>query len=338
MSNSKFSKNLSSERDLNQRSIGCIAFSIVTHSALLITLAFIPKMTASADDAQTIKKSKVSDVTVMELQSSTSSNDLETKPIIIESPPQKVEEPIQPSDIVAAPPPAPVKKLAKQKPVLKVAKVVKSKEITPALPEKAEKPIEELDPKLSDDNADVELARTAQPTVAADPAASAATAETVASSDVNSPVNSVSEISAPSTPQQPLSSDDLELQKMKGSPAGGEMSGGETSSAGTPPSASQIRDASELVPRPGNPSPQYPQIDRISSRQGLAIVVGKVNADGTMGNVYVEKSSGSKTLDQEAQNTFKSWKFMPGQEGYVRKPFKFALAGEARELHAHLGH
>jgi TonB family protein len=320
MPNSKSTTSVSSDRDLNQRSVGCIAFSVVTHSVLLIALAFIPKMTAKADDVLAIKKNKTSDVTVMELQSSTSSNDLETKPIVAEPPLPKVEEPIQPSDIVAAPePPAPVKKPAKQKPVMKVAKVVKPKETTPALPAKVEKPVEELDPKLSDDNADVELARTAQPVVAADPAAAVASADAA---------------TAPS--EQPLSSDELELQKMNAASASGTMNG-EPAGAGVPV-GSQIRDAADLVPRPGNPSPQYPQIDRISSRQGLAVVVGKVNADGSMGDVYVEKSSGSKTLDQEAQSTFKSWKFMPGQEGYVRKPFKFALAGEARELHAHLGH
>ena len=209
MSNSKDSNKSSTERDLNQRSFGCIAFSVITHSVLLIALAFIPKMTASADDTQTFKKNKTSDVTVMELQTSTSSNDLETKRIVVEPPPQKVEEPIQPSDIVAAPEPVPVKKPAKQKPVMKVAKVFKPKEATQALPAKVEKPIEELDPKLSDDNADVELARTAQPIMAADPAA------TVASSDAatiaaTTPATSVPEASSPSvSAAQPLSSDDL---------------------------------------------------------------------------------------------------------------------------------
>ena len=100
----------------------------------------------------------------------------------------------------------------------------------------------------------------------------------------------------------------------------------------------RIRDASELIARPGNPSPIYPQEDRLHGRQGLAVVVGRVANDGSILSVSLERSSGSASMDQEAMKTFAKWKFMPGQQGMVRKPFQFVLAGAAKELPARLRH
>ncbi|MES2965736.1 MAG: energy transducer TonB [Bdellovibrionota bacterium] len=102
------------------------------------------------------------------------------------------------------------------------------------------------------------------------------------------------------------------------------------------PMGVRIRDASELVARKGNPSPVYPQQDRLLGRQGLAVVVGKVSNDGSVISVSLERSSGSASMDQEAMKTFSKWKFMPGQQGMVRKPFQFVLAGTAKELPARL--
>lgn len=102
------------------------------------------------------------------------------------------------------------------------------------------------------------------------------------------------------------------------------------------PMGVRIRDASELVARPGNPSPIYPQQDRLLGRQGLAVVVGRVANDGSVISVQLERSSGSATMDQEAMKTFSKWKFMPGQQGLVRKPFQFVLTGAAKELPARL--
>ena len=98
----------------------------------------------------------------------------------------------------------------------------------------------------------------------------------------------------------------------------------------------RIRDASELVARPGNPSPVYPQQDRLLGRQGLAVVVGRITNDGSIISVQLERSSGSASMDQEALKTFAKWKFMSGQQGLVRKPFQFVLSGAAKELPARL--
>ena len=103
------------------------------------------------------------------------------------------------------------------------------------------------------------------------------------------------------------------------------------------PSGAEIRDASRLTPAPGNQSFAYPQQDRLHGRTGTATVVGRVEADGSVTQVALEKSSGSKTMDQEALSTFRKWKFMPGQEGYVRKPVQFVLKGDAQQSKATLG-
>jgi TonB family protein len=98
----------------------------------------------------------------------------------------------------------------------------------------------------------------------------------------------------------------------------------------------QIRDASKLVPASGNRAFVYPQQDRLKRREGTAWVVGRVTQQGSIAEVYLERSSGSKTMDDEAMRTFRTWKFMPGQEGYVRQPVQFVLQGEAEEVKATL--
>ena len=103
------------------------------------------------------------------------------------------------------------------------------------------------------------------------------------------------------------------------------------------PQGNHIRDWTELVARPGNPNGTYPQQDRLLGRQGLAVVIGRVTADGSIATVQLERSSGSPTLDQEAMKTFAKWKFVPGQAGLVRKPFKFQLTGAAETMPARLG-
>jgi TonB family protein len=127
-------------------------------------------------------------------------------------------------------------------------------------------------------------------------------------------------------------------QKSKGVSVDAGMGTG-LSTAGTGsgiPVGVQIRDASKLVPASGNRAFVYPQQDRLKRREGTAWVVGRVTQQGSIAEVYLERSSGSKTMDDEAMRTFRTWKFMPGQEGYVRQPVQFVLQGEAEEVKATL--
>lgn len=98
-----------------------------------------------------------------------------------------------------------------------------------------------------------------------------------------------------------------------------------------------IRDASELKALPGNPNPVYPQRDRFNRKQGTAFVLGRVMPDGRIGQVVLEKSSGSPSMDAESAKAFRNWRFQPGQQGWVRKPFQFRLVGDAKEVPAPLG-
>lgn len=101
--------------------------------------------------------------------------------------------------------------------------------------------------------------------------------------------------------------------------------------------AGPIRDASELKALPGNPNPVYPPRDRLNRKQGTAFVLGRVMPDGRIGQVVLEKSSGSPSMDAESAKAFRNWRFQPGQQGWVRKPFQFRLVGEAKEVPAQLG-
>lgn len=98
----------------------------------------------------------------------------------------------------------------------------------------------------------------------------------------------------------------------------------------------RIRDASELVARPNNPKPTYPQQDRLLGRQGTAVIIGRIGNDGSVISVQLERSSGSASMDQEAMKAFGKWKYMPGQQGLVRVPIQFQLMGAAKEMPATL--
>lgn len=95
-----------------------------------------------------------------------------------------------------------------------------------------------------------------------------------------------------------------------------------------------IRDASDLKALPGNPNPVYPARDRLSRKEGTAVILGHVSPDGRITEMKLEKSSGSQAMDSASLQAFRSWRFQAGQQGWVRKPFQFRLVGEATEVPA----
>ena len=118
-------------------------------------------------------------------------------------------------------------------------------------------------------------------------------------------------------------------------PASPASRGGGTSGYSVPLGA-PVRDARTLMALQNNPKPVYPLPDKLAGRQGTAVLVAKVKQDGTVENVTLEKSSGSKMMDESAATAFKSWKYKPGQEGYVRLPVQFQLVGDAKIIPAQL--
>lgn len=93
-----------------------------------------------------------------------------------------------------------------------------------------------------------------------------------------------------------------------------------------------VRDSSSLQAMPGNPRPAYPLQDKMARREGMTTLIGRVKEDGTMAEVMVEKSSGSRSLDESAAKAFKQWRYQPGQAGLIRYRTQFQLVGDATEV------
>lgn len=114
----------------------------------------------------------------------------------------------------------------------------------------------------------------------------------------------------------------------------GASSSGGTAGVGIPFGA-QVRDARTLIAT-DKPQATYPLQDRISRHEGTSVLVGHVTNDGRVERILLEKSSGSRLMDESAAKAFSKWKFKPGQEGYIRLPIQFQLAGNETIIPAQL--
>lgn len=82
-----------------------------------------------------------------------------------------------------------------------------------------------------------------------------------------------------------------------------------------------------------NPTPDYPPISRRLGEQGLVLLQVQVTADGAVGSVELQTSSGSTRLDQAALEAVKKWRFTPAKRGEqpvsasVVVPVRFSLEG-----------
>lgn len=80
--------------------------------------------------------------------------------------------------------------------------------------------------------------------------------------------------------------------------------------------------------------PRYPSEQVLAGISGTVVLLVDVRADGSVGNVAVEKSSGSEGLDVAAREAARAWRFEPGQVagkptgGRVRVPVSFDLGPE----------
>ena len=98
----------------------------------------------------------------------------------------------------------------------------------------------------------------------------------------------------------------------------------------------KIRDVSELRAVPGNQRPHYDSIDRLQGRQGEVAFLAFVTKDGSVTQFKLLKSTGYRELDAKTFAAIRSWKFYPGQQGWVEIPFKWDLKGGAQEMPARL--
>ncbi len=92
-----------------------------------------------------------------------------------------------------------------------------------------------------------------------------------------------------------------------------------------------VLDARSLRAAGGNPPPAYPTSDRLARREGVVVLLGYVTSDGNLLKVTVEKEA-SSAMTQESYRTFKSYRYRPGQTGWVRQTFKFTLRGDPQEI------
>jgi TonB family protein len=97
-----------------------------------------------------------------------------------------------------------------------------------------------------------------------------------------------------------------------------------------------IRDVSDLRAMPGNKRPQYDSDDRLLGRQGEVAFLAYVTKDGSISKFKLLKSTGHRELDSKTYAAIRTWKFYPGQEGWVEIPFRWDLKGGPQEVPATL--
>jgi len=79
------------------------------------------------------------------------------------------------------------------------------------------------------------------------------------------------------------------------------------------------------------PPPRYPEEARRAAREGTAVLRLRVRADGTVGEVLVERSAGDPALDAAAVEAARAWRFVPATragravESWVIVPVRFVL-------------
>lgn len=115
----------------------------------------------------------------------------------------------------------------------------------------------------------------------------------------------------------------------QGSGSGNATRSGRGSGYGIP-LGMQIGNADLLREAPGNRPPSYPIEEKLRHKEGTPVIVAQVTPNGTIGQIMLERSSGSALIDQAALKAYKNYRYMPGQQGWVRKAFEFRLTGDAR--------
>jgi protein TonB len=77
--------------------------------------------------------------------------------------------------------------------------------------------------------------------------------------------------------------------------------------------------------------PKYPESARRAGIEGITTLRFEVRADGSVGTMTVEKSTGSHDLDQAAMTAVRTWRFDPARRGteavavWVTLPVRFEL-------------
>jgi len=225
------------------------------------------------------------------------------------------------------------KPLAKELPAKKVATLAKAEAAAPTTPNEkltdVDSYAEELNVKSALERARTEKASDLEPaTEEESPQVAETKPEPVAAPEPTPAATAVAESSAQ---EQPAPTAKSQVAAAQTSSTTNTVAPGSTTSQ-----PYGIRDAEDLRPAPGNRPPSYPERDRLARNQGTVVFVARVRKDGTVTDIRTEQTSSSRSLDLAAWEAMKNWRFLPGQEGWVRKGFTFSLGGDAEEIPARL--
>ena len=98
-----------------------------------------------------------------------------------------------------------------------------------------------------------------------------------------------------------------------------------------PPAAEPVTQARFDADYLRNPAPAYPPLSRRMGEEGKVILRVSVSPQGTAESVEIKTSSGSTRLDEAAQKTVRTWKFIAAKRGdtaiqsWVLVPIVFKL-------------
>ncbi len=326
------------ERDGTQRSLGFVGLSAIAHSALLIGVLLAPSFKTqmgeiAGNEAGATLEMKGETSATAEAAANASqttevlladANDLTAAALPVEAKPIEAAQ-------VPAPKPKVAPAIIEEDIAVTEALVEARKKIQPETP--AETKVAANEPaktaQLDSDDADDEKVE--------EPADDTPTTEAGPSAIVNAKPDAAAGSAGLSQNLGTTSS----TTSGASTPAG-TATGTTTNSSGNSPGRLSvplgvpIRDARSLIAMNGNAKPVYPLPDKLAGRQGTTVLVGSIRADGSVAQVAIEKSSGSRMMDESAAKAFKGWRYQAGQEGFVRLPVQFQLVGDAKEVPARL--
>ena len=329
-----------SARDLAQRSFGCLGLSILAHVGALVVLIFAPhgrmETPASAQGVSTIELANTATKgapreTTHEVMLA-SSEDVNAVAVPVPAPPPPVARPpVVKSALRQA---APKVLVQKESEIAQVPDEEFQPSAVADTEEKNQDTPEELSPVISEEPlvpppSSDSLAEKSEAPPVAEPPARLAEAPPLATS------TAAGATTAASAPAAAVAAAPVGQPNGMIVAPGSAVNGTPTGKSGYGAGPGQIVDASLRKPISG-PLPRYSQQDRLLRREGLAVVVARVHTDGSVDGVAIERSSGSRDMDQAAIESFKQWKFVPGPEASVRKSFQFSLRGEAQVGYAKL--
>lgn len=344
------------DQNSTEKSVGFFSLSVILHAlvvfGILAGAAYRATQTSdgSKGDSETVTMEMVdSGVTVGDVAATPTEEvaapvevKSEEKPVVVEKP---VEKPV-----VVAKPAVEVEKSAVTQPVVATKPaatkpVEKTKTVAKKSPAPTTKPTPKAIPTETQESEDApEVAVAAEAPADEEVAQEETTEEPVAAVETQKPTQTKST-------EEDIDKEEHQLPAVAAVPAraaaeptkeeptaaatvtqGSGNGEGAAKGDGSGATPSDAKDFANLKQKPGNRPPKYPMNDRRLKREGQVELTYFVSKQGTVEEIKVVKSSGYATLDHEAMETIRRYKFVPGQEGWTNHPVTFSLQGDAQQV------